>query len=82
MSMERVNSINSGHGELKHMRQKFGPDIHKGMAQELFPNGSVLRCHRCKLSRNCTTSEIENILRNGFPVCKRCGFKVTLDNPK
>lgn len=79
--MERAGNVNSRGGELKHMRQKFGSDIHKGMAQEIFPNGSVLRCIPCGKQRPCSTSQIAEYLASGFPKCKVCNHVTDLVNP-
>ena len=65
----------------KQMRQVFGPDIHKGLAEKLFPDGSTIRCKQCQVERHCTTQEIETWLRDGYPKCKRCGKATEIDNP-
>lgn len=78
--MEKLGSVKLS-GPLKHMRQKFGPDVPKGMAEQLFPNGSTLRCLPCGKERPATTSQIAEYLAKGFPRCKACGRMTELDNP-
>lgn len=78
--MEKLSNVIQS-GPLKHMKQKFGPDVPKGMAEQLFPNGSVLRCIPCGKQRACSTSEIAEYLAKGFPRCKRCGSMTDLENP-
>ena len=72
---------NSNHAVPHQMRKVFGPNIYRGMAEKLFPAGSILRCKQCVIERHCTTQEIEGFLRDGYPTCKRCNQKTSMDNP-
>lgn len=76
--MERANSYAGGMFQIS---KKFGPDVYRGMAEQLFPNGSVLRCLKCNVKRHAATSEIAEFLKFGFPVCRKCNHRTTLDNP-
>jgi hypothetical protein len=71
----------SNHAVPHQMRKVFGPNIYRGMAEKLFPNGSTIRCKQCCVERKCTTQEIETWLRDGYPACRKCGKKTDLVNP-
>lgn len=45
-----------------------------------YPEGSVIECRRCHIKRNCTTSEIATWMKEGYPVCRKCGHKTELVN--
>ena len=55
--------------------------VYRELAWKIFPNGSVIRCPTCEIERRCTTEEIAYWTQNGWPVCKKCNRKTTLDNP-
>lgn len=59
--------------------KKFGDDPHQGLAEFAFPNGGVIGCKKCQVRRNCTTSEIAVWLKEGYPVCRKCGTKTFLE---
>lgn len=63
----------------KQMRQKF-KDLTE-MAQFCFPEGSIIRCKPCGVERKCSTDEIAIWLKEGYPLCKRCGARTELLNP-
>jgi transcription elongation factor Elf1 len=59
----------------------FGDDPHQGLAEFAFPNGSVIECKSCDVRRDCTTQEITKWLKEGYPICKKCGQRTELQNP-
>ena len=55
--------------------------VYRGLAERIFPNGSIIRCRYCDVERKCSPEEIAYWLENGFPLCKKCGKRTDLVNP-
>ncbi len=53
----------------------------KMIADYAFPAGATARCPKCQAARHAETSEIAIWMSEGFPECKKCKGKITIDNP-
>lgn len=51
-------------------------NLHSSIAQDVFPNGTILRCSLCEKEIDCSTNDCGYYLGHGWPVC--CGYTMVL----
>lgn len=55
-------------------------DLHNSIAQDVFPNGAILRCSECGVEKDVSTEECGYYLGHGWPIC--CELAMTMEVKK
>lgn len=55
------------------------PPLYDYIIERGYPNGIEAVCPRCGVKRNASTTEAVEWMSKGFPCCKNCGIKITIE---